>query len=417
MPHVRQGRVNDVQVAPLDLGDVRLLYLAGFVAKADIFATAPLLVTISRDLGYSLRAVTAMATFYYLLYGLMQPVYGILSDRVGRARVLRYSLLAMGGANLVSALAPNLAVLLIGRAMAGGFTAAVFPATLVYVGDKILFGQRQHVVANLLAAGAIGTVLSTLGAGLLAGFATWRLVFVILAVLALVLAVMLGRLPESLSRHLAAGLVTHVRRVFTHPWALFLFVVALAECAATAGFFTFMAPALEGHGETAAVAGLVVSTQGVAVFVGLQILKRHMRRSRTSPAALIVIGGGALVAAYAIAAVGQGRANILLASVVFGLGFANLHSTLQTWATDVVPEARGTAMAFFVTGLFVGAAISTAAVSGLADAGRYRLLFLVAAGVALAVVVVSPLAQHRYQAARGTLGAPVPAGEVNRTSG
>lgn len=74
MPHVRQGRVNDVQVAPLDLGDVRLLYLAGFVAKADIFATAPLLVTISRDLGYSLRAVTAMATFYYLLYGLMQRV-------------------------------------------------------------------------------------------------------------------------------------------------------------------------------------------------------------------------------------------------------------------------------------------------------------------------------------------------------
>jgi predicted MFS family arabinose efflux permease len=234
------------------------------------------------------------------------------------------------------------------------------------------------------------------GAGLLGRFASWRLVFVVPAVLALGLAVLLGRLPESIGEHQGAGPITQLRRVVRHPWALFLFTLALAEGAVVLGFLTFLAPALEAHGESPAVAGAVVATYGASVFAAMQVVKRLVRRNTASGPQLITIGGILLALAYLVVAPEQAVANVLVASVLIGAAFAFLHSTLQTWATEVAPEARGTAVSLFVTGVFTGAAIGTASVSGLAGEQRYGVLFLIAALVTVPVATVAALGRARF---------------------
>ncbi|MFC7657489.1 hypothetical protein ACFQV8_14945 [Pseudonocardia benzenivorans] len=55
---------------------VRLLQAAALTSTFDRFALAPLLIEIGRDLGVSLAAVAAVASGYYLAYGLMQPLWG-----------------------------------------------------------------------------------------------------------------------------------------------------------------------------------------------------------------------------------------------------------------------------------------------------------------------------------------------------
>ena len=97
-----------------------------------------------------------MASLYYLLYGLMQPVWGMLSDRLGRVRLMRLTLLAVVVPGLLSALAPNLAVLVVGRALAGGLFSAVIPAALVYIGDTVPISFRQKALADQLAAKGVG---------------------------------------------------------------------------------------------------------------------------------------------------------------------------------------------------------------------------------------------------------------------
>lgn len=57
-------------------GGPRLLQLAAFFSSFDRFAIAPMLLTIAASLGASLTEVAATASLYYLLYGLMQPVWG-----------------------------------------------------------------------------------------------------------------------------------------------------------------------------------------------------------------------------------------------------------------------------------------------------------------------------------------------------
>lgn len=374
------------------------LYLGAFIAYGDRFLIGPLLVVIAKDFDVSLGAAAGVATLYLFLYGVLQPLYGFASDRLGRVRVMRAALVGIVVANLFCALAPSLGALVIGRGVAAGFAAALLPTSLVYVGDRVPFARRQQVIANVLAAGALGTVGATIGAGLLGRYATWRVVFLIPAALAAVDAMLLGRLSESLPAEASAGPFTQMRRVLSHPWAALLILLALGEGAVMLGFLTFLAPALQTHGISSAEAGLVVAFYGVAVFASLQLVKAMLCRVSASPVVMIATGGSILFGAYLVAAQGQAVPSILATSLLIGVGYAFMHSTLQTWATEVAPEARGTATSLFVTAVFTGASIAHTRIAPLASAHRFGRLFLAGALATMPVTVIAAVARGRFRA-------------------
>ena len=61
----------------------------------------------------------------------------------------------------------------------------------------------------------------------------------------------------------------------------------------------------------------------------------------------------------------------VVAAVLLGLAWAAMHSSLQTWATEVLPEARATVVSLFAGSLFVGSALAAVVVAG---PGRRRAL-------------------------------------------
>src|SRR3712207_2285346 len=273
-------------------GGLRLLQLATFFSSFDRFAVAPMLVTIAAALGASLAETAAIASLYYLLYGAMQPVWGMLSDRLGRVRVIRLTLFGAAVAGILSAAAPNLGVLIAARALAGGLFAAVVPAALVYVGDTVGMESRQKALADLMAASAVGTALATVLGGLAAFLGAWRLAFAAPALAGGVLALLLRRLPEPQGFALEEreGPLVQVGRVLGRPWAVAVVVIAAVEGAVILGFLTFLAPSLENDGFSPAVAGLAVGLYGVAVLGWTRAVK--LVSNRLGAAALILIGGG-----------------------------------------------------------------------------------------------------------------------------
>ena len=62
---------------------ILLLQATGFVSTLDRFAMPPMLVVIAHDLGVPLADVVRAAGAYFLAYGLSQPLWGIVSDRLG----------------------------------------------------------------------------------------------------------------------------------------------------------------------------------------------------------------------------------------------------------------------------------------------------------------------------------------------
>ncbi len=375
---------------------LRLLQLAAFFSSFDRFAVAPMLVTIAVSLGASLSEVAATASLYYLLYGAMQPVWGMLSDRVGRVRVMRLTLFGATAAGVVSAVAPNLSVLIGARALAGGLFAAVIPAALVYVGDTVGMDSRQKALADLMAASAVGTALATALGGLAAYLDAWRIAFAAPALAGGVLALLLARLPEpqGFAPEKREGPLVQVGRVIGRPWAIAVVLIAAVEGAVILGFLTFLAPSLESAGFSPVVAGLAVGLYGLAVLGWTRAVK--LVSNRLGAAALILIGGGMLALGYASGALGQSLVGVGIAAVLVGGGFAFMHSTLQTWATEVVPEARATVISLFAAALFVGSGVATTVAAPLAEGGRFGLLFATAAVAAVPLGLFAALARRRY---------------------
>ncbi len=202
---------------------------------------------------------------------------------------------------------------------------------------------------------------------------------------------------------MTGGPLTQIRRAVARPWARFLILFALPEGAVMLGFVVYLAPALESTGENPAVAGLVVAAYGISVLIGTQVVKRIARV--VAPWVPIAIGGPMVIAGYGAAALDQHVAGILVASVMIGGCYSFMHSGLQAWATDIAPDARGTATALFVTCAFTGGAAGSAAGAALAQAHRYPPLFLGALVLSLPVVAVAVIARTRYRGAAAAIEA------------
>jgi len=372
-----------------------ILYAGFFLIDFDLVVVNPLLVPVSHDLGTSLRTVTLALTAYLLLFGILQPAHGIVSDAVGRVPVLRVALLGIGVGNAIAALSPDVGTLIAGRSIAGAFGAALIPLTLAYVGESVPVEVRQRTMAGLLAVGALGTAASTVVAGALTELASWRLALVPVAVAGPVLALLYGRLPETVTRTAAR---TPLREILRGGWLRFLVAFAVVEGAAMLGFFNFFNAALQVHGHGVLTAGLVTSAYGLAALAGGALVGAV--ESKVSQAAMFATGGTLLCASFTVAAYRQSAAGILIASALAGIALSVGQSTIQTWGVEVArPGTLGTVASLVACAVFTGAAAGTAAVGGLATAGGFGRLFAVAAAVTVPVTVVGAAARVRF--ARG----------------
>ena len=374
---------------------LRLLQLSTLTSTCDRFALAPLLIVIGLDLGAPLVTVATMAGAYFLAYGLMQPVWGLLSDQIGRVRVMRIAVAGAALCGLVTVLAPNLGVLAVSRVLAGSFVAALIPTCLVYVGDTWPAAVRQRPMSDVLAASALGTAAAAIGAGLLADLVSWRAVFAVTGAAAAGLWFALRRLPEptrttTADRHP----LRPIGRVLASRWAWMVLALGLVEGAVVLGALTFLAPALQAQGWSAGVAGTVSAGFGVGAMLTSRIVRRLVGRLTTGR--LAAIGGSFLALAWIPPVVHINLVTVLASGLLLGVAWAFLHTTLQTWATEVVPQARAASVALFAALLFVGSSVGTTLAAPLADAGAYRTVFLVALTVSVPLAVVAVTARTRY---------------------
>ncbi|MGX1759027.1 MFS transporter [Streptomyces lydicus] len=382
---------NSVSLSPRSLW---LLRSAGFVSNFDRFCITPMLVLIAARLGAGMATVVLTASVYFLCYGLMQPVWGLASDRLGRVRVMRLSLTAGTVSSLLSALAPDLTFLIVARALSGACFAACVPAALSYVGDVVPAEVRQRPLSDLMTAFSLGTALGTVVAGALAHYAGWRTVFLLPGLVAACLARALRHLAEP-EREPAGSLLAPFRIVLGSRWMWFVMALALTEGAVLLGFLTYLAPALEARGVPTAVAGAVSALYGAGAMGFAQVVKRLA--GRWSPAVLILVGGAAAAAAYAAAATSRSLPALAVAALLLGCSWSFMHTTLQSWAIAVAPAARATGVAMFGVSLYGGSALASSLTATTAANHDYGQLFLIALLLTVPLTLAAAVGRSRYR--------------------
>jgi predicted MFS family arabinose efflux permease len=117
----------------------------------------PLLPQFARQFGASDTQIGLLFASYSLMQFLFAPLWGRLSDRIGRRPVLLISISGSAGANLLLAFAPSLAWLLASRLFAGMMAANVGTAQ-AYVADVTAPADRARGMGMVGAAFGLGFV-------------------------------------------------------------------------------------------------------------------------------------------------------------------------------------------------------------------------------------------------------------------
>ena len=185
-----------------------------------------------------------------------------------------------------------------------------------------------------------------------------------------------------------------VGALLRRPWPLTVVLLALVEGTVVLGVITFMAPALEEAGLSAAVAGLTMGVYGAAIMAWTRAVR--LVALRLDAPRLIALGSALMAVGFLAAAIDPGLGGILAAALLVAGGFAFLHSTLQTWATEVAPDLRATAVSLFAAALFTGGAVGTAIVGPLAGSGEFAAVFLIGVAVTVVLGAGAAIARSRW---------------------
>ncbi|HEY5142234.1 MAG TPA: MFS transporter [Solirubrobacteraceae bacterium] len=374
----------------------RRLRATSFLSSFDRFTIPPLLVPIHRALGVSLGTASLVASAYFVAYGLSQPLWGALSDRVGRVPVIRGAVVGGALACVVAAAARDIGVLILARTVAGLFFAALVPTAITYIGDTVDLRHRQHALTIMMAFATAGIASATVVGGVAAQVLSWRWAFLVSAVIAALLTAFLRGLPEPVRERSTRSFGQQVQAIAHRPWVRVVVGLAFVEGAVIFGSLTFVAASLQQAGVGAALAGSAAAGFGLANVICTPLVTRAIPRV---PAPRLIAGGSSLAAlGLFVAAADTTVATAVVASVGLGAGFGFLHSTMQTWATQVYPQARAVTVSFFASAIFIGGAVASAAAAPLANAGRFSLIFLVAAVGAAGLALGGSLLRARYAA-------------------
>ncbi|SFK77904.1 MFS transporter [Geodermatophilus ruber] len=364
------------------------------MSTLDRFAMAPMLVAIAADLRAPLAAVVSAAGAYFLAYGLSQPVWGVVSDRFGRVRTMRLTLLLAGLLSMAAAVAGSVAVLAVTRGLAGGFFGAAYPSALIYLGDTVPAGTRQRALARLMVGVALGTALASAAAGSVADLSSWRLVFLATGAGAVVLSGVLRSLPEPVVGRPRTSPAAALRAIARSGPTLVVLGLAFVEGAVLVGVLTLVPTAAHAGGASLSLAGLATAVYGLAVLVGSAVVARLSLTWH--PWRLIAAGGAAAVLACSLMAVTQEAWMAAAVAFLLGLAWTALHSSLQTWATEVLPGARALVVACFAGSLFAGSSVAAVSLADLVDAGRFTVIFAGAAVLATSLTVAAAVARSRW---------------------
>ena len=387
---------------------ITLLSLAAFFSGAALRICDGLLPRLAADFGITPGVAGRVVLTFSIAYGVAQLGFGPLGDRYGKARLVCAALLGSAIGAAACAWAGDFDALVVLRIVWGLSAAGVIPLGMAWVGDAVPYEQRQATLARLLMGTLSGMMAGQLAGGLFADSSYgWRGAFGTLAVgyvaVGVLLLARLRRIPSAPPVRTVGrfGFARQLAAVFTVPWARVVLVSALAEGVFLIGPMAFLPAYLHqrfGLALSSASAMIALYAVGGLLYA---MTARHIVR-RLGEHRMVWAGGvgmGASFVAFYLIPVGW-----IAAPVALFMGFSTylFHNTLQTNATQMVPTARGSAMAVFASCLFTGQAVGVTLAGWAFDhAGAAALLLVPAVAMLLAGAGFSLALRRRAASAVG----------------
>ena len=360
---------------------------------------------LARDLALNPSSLGLLTSAYFLAFAAMQVPVGVLLDRFGPRRVEPVLLAIAAGGAALFAYAESLTGLALARAIIGAGVCACLMAPLKAIATWYPPERQASYAGWIMVAGGIGALAATVPLELALRITHWRVVFIALALVTLVVALAIWWRVPDIAKPLQTGGIkaqfAAVRTVIVHArfwWIAPLGSVAIGSFMAIQGLWA-VPWLMEVNGATRAEAAnhlLAMNAVIMAGYTALGIFGTRLAR-RGIHSHHLVAGGYALNIAALMLIVLEVPGSYLLWSL-YGLG-----AVVNVLGFTVLNEGFGREMAGRTNTtlnlvMFVGSFLAQWGIGIVVDLMRAAYGFDEAAGlrVAFAVVLVGAVATYAW---------------------
>lgn len=393
-------------------GPIIAAILARFVLNVGYRMAYPFLPQVAAGLGVSLSQAQLLLTARSAT-GFASPLFGPLSDRYGRRRLMLIGLGAFILGMALCAAVPAYAPILFGFALVGIGKILFDPSLQAYLGDRVPYHRRGRVIAATELAWSLAILIGAPLIGLAIEGLGWRSPFWILGLLgAGVFALIALIIPARTDHALRQAPRTSTRRSYAAVWrepgaimaAFVFFLIMFANDNLLISYGGWME---QSFGLSTVRLGLATSVIGLAELIAE--LLTGVAADALGKKRSVAIGLAMTAVAYGVLPLTGSRLELALAGLF--LLFLSFEFTVVSGLpllTELVPGARGTMMSVNIAAMNLGRMAGALAGTALWATGGFGWVGLIS-GLASLVTLALWLAHVRE---RGPGGSPVVTFEV-----
>ena len=333
------------------------LILGGFACFTLLYGTQPILPQFTEAFGISPTMASLAVSAGTLTLSVLLIPLSLLSDRFGRAPLMKAALLGATFFAALSALAPDFEWLIFSRAGVGACIAALPAAAMAYLGEEITPEARGRVMGMYIAGNALGGMFGRFLSALVTQFSSWHYGLAALAVVGVICTALFWRmLPPAQhfrSRSMApSALWQDIVRIYKDPGLPWLFTTAFLIMGAFVSIYNYLgfrlsaAPYDLGPAAIGAVFLLYAVGSASSALAG-HLVDRHGR-------SLIMRGMIAAMALGVLATLDSHLVIIIAGLALFTFGYFATHAIASGWVGARAGERRGLVSALYLSSYYLG---------------------------------------------------------------
>ncbi|HDR4511025.1 MFS transporter [Bacillus anthracis] len=348
---------------------IRILAIVAFFVGLDSLLVAPLLPVITETISIPDGSGGLLITIYALCYGITAPVFGMMSDRVGRKRMIIIGFIIFSISTFCTGLAKNFEILLLFRGLTGLSGAMIMPSIFALVGDKVTYESRGKAMGTIMGAMIGSTVIGVPIGAFLSEIGNWQWTFYSIGFLTLFLTLLINHIlrnekeRDDVHVSLTETVDAPLKMTVVNISVLFALLATFLWTIGLHGMFSYIGVYYENNfGISVGKIGIVIFLAGVGSVAG-NILGGKLA-DKIGKKSVIVIAS--IVSSISVMLFSLSTENLVIAIIVhiiwslfIGFGQASLTALIS----ELKPAVRGTVMALNSSAMYIGMTIASGVAS------------------------------------------------------
>ncbi|WP_377865703.1 MFS transporter [Bacillus sp. R86525] len=348
---------------------IRILAIVAFFVGLDSLLVAPLLPAITETISMPDGSGGLLITVYALCYGITAPLFGPMSDRVGRKRMIIMGFVIFSISTFCTGIAKYFEILLLFRGLTGLAGAMIMPSIFALVGDKVTYESRGNAMGTIMGAMVGSTVIGVPIGAFLSEVGNWQWTFYCIGLLTLFITLLVNQLLENekprdeVRVSITKTLIASLKMVLVNVSVLFALLATFLWTIGLHGMFSYIGVYYGSNfGLSVDEIGMVIFLAGIGSVAGNifggKLADKVGKRNVVSIAS-IVASISVMIFSLSIENLAIAITVHIIWSLFIGFGQASLTALIS----ELKPAVRGTVMALNSSAMYIGMTIASGAAS------------------------------------------------------